>query len=266
MTTQIPGDKPFMFCDATSFTDRPVPVILPAMTRVRCLTQQFAGADAQGVYDISKFSVTNTQAQAKITVDAGALACIDIEDGEAFGSAANEKFSFDVRGGNPNKYLDYVCDVLDALHQGTPACRRGWYGDSFSDEYWTPVAGTAQQLRSWYAAHAYVRAYITPSRIDWIAPSLYTFYQDRTGWVKRAKIVIAEAKQWDKPVYPFIWMYYHTSSEFKGQLIDPNYWGLQIQTLIDEGADGVVIWGGWQIPFDSTSLWLQVLRQKMGGR
>jgi hypothetical protein len=48
---------------------------------------------------------------------------------------------------------------------------------------------------------------------------------------------MTEAKQYGRPVYPFLWPQYHKS----WKPIDRDFWRLQLETVFDN-ADGMVIW------------------------
>jgi hypothetical protein len=71
---------------------------------------------------------------------------------------------------------------------------------------------------------------------------LYTFYEDRDGWVKYAVAQISEARRYggNKPVYVFLWPQYH---EPPNAYLPTDFWRLELETA-KQYADGVVIWGG----------------------
>lgn len=101
--------------------------------------------------------------------------------------------------------------------------------------------------------------------VDFVAPSLYTFYNDPVGWSAYAIDNINEAKKYNKPIYPFIWPQYHESSALKGQLINGDYWRSQLEIVLNY-ADGVIIWGGntydWATSTsttDNNNWWFQTL-------
>lgn len=73
-------------------------------------------------------------------------------------------------------------------------------------------------------------------------PSLYTFYEDRAGWVTYAKANIAEARKYGKPVVPFLWPRYHDSGTRKYEGIEADYWRLQLDTLAECGITQAVVW------------------------
>ena len=84
---------------------------------------------------------------------------------------------------------------------------------------------------------------------DALFPSLYTFYEDPVGWEKYAIAQIQEARRIapDKKIYAFLWPEYHGSNQKKRfEYVGDSYWLLQLDTVRDY-ADGVVIWGGWDL-------------------
>jgi hypothetical protein len=113
------------------------------------------------------------------------------------------------------------------------------------------------ELAIWKAANSYLIPFIT--HVDALYPSLYTAYTDRAKWVADAQRIIAEAKRIGagKPVRPFIWPQYH--DVMRGPLaltyIDYDYWMLQLTTIRDAGASGIVVWGGYKTQWDDTQPW-----------
>ena len=78
--------------------------------------------------------------------------------------------------------------------------------------------------------------------VDAIFPSLYTFYEDQNGWETYARETLQAARQFNKPVYAFIWPKYHPSNKtLKGQYIPRECWRLELNTC-RKYCDGVVIW------------------------
>ena len=113
------------------------------------------------------------------------------------------------------------------------------------------------ELAIWKTANSYLIPFVT--HLDVLYPSLYTVETDPAKWVASAQRDIAEAKRIGpgKPVRPFIWPQYHDvmRSPLAGTYIDYNYWMLQLKTIRDAGASGVIVWGGYQTPWDETQGW-----------
>jgi hypothetical protein len=70
-------------------------------------------------------------------------------------------------------------------------------------------------------------------KVDWIMPQFYTYNPVRKDWAKFAKIVMSEARIYDKPVMPWLWPQYNdwspdTSLRYK--LIPGDFFRQQLDT------------------------------------
>jgi hypothetical protein len=119
------------------------------------------------------------------------------------------------------------------------------------------VPNNDAEVAIWAAANTYLIPFVT--HVDALYPSLYTSDTDPAKWVAYAQKYISEAKRIGagKPVRPFIWPQYHDvmRSPLAGTYIDYDYWMRQLRTIRDAGASGVVVWGGYQTPWDATQGW-----------
>ena len=113
------------------------------------------------------------------------------------------------------------------------------------------------ELAIWETANSHVIPFVT--HVDALYPSLYTFYTDPAKWVAFAQRYISEAKRIGpgKPVRPFIWPQYHDVMRrpLAGTYIDYDYWMLQLTTIRDAGASGIIFWGGYQTQWDDAQDW-----------
>jgi hypothetical protein len=113
------------------------------------------------------------------------------------------------------------------------------------------------ELAIWKTANSYLIPFV--AQVDALYPSLYTVDTDPAKWVAAAQRCIAETKRIGagKPVRPFVWPQYHDvmRSPLAGTYIDYDYWRLQLTTIRDAGASGIVFWGGYQTPWDETQGW-----------
>lgn len=166
------------------------------------------------------------------------------------------------RAANIEKYIA----VVDAARAALPNVLFGFYSVLPVRDYWASVKGDADALKAWRAANAQLAA--LAEHVDFIAPSLYTFYADRNGWQKYARFNIEEAKKYGKPVYPFLWPLYHPSNRLLGERpISAAFFRLQMLT-VREQADGVIVWNGpyerWRLPqswFETVACTIGRLRQ-----
>lgn len=153
------------------------------------------------------------------------LVVIDVEHWDLTGTSSGEI----------ERSIRRYMDVLDTFRTHMPGIRHGLYSMVPIRNYWTPVRGNTEELARWRGENERLKPIAEVS--DVIFPSLYTFYEDRDGWLTYANANIAEAKQYGRPVYPFLWPQYHTS----WKPIDRDFWRLQLETVYDN-ADGMVIW------------------------
>src|SRR5262245_34742471 len=123
----------------------------------------------------------------------------------------------------------------------------GYYAAGPNRQYWPAQdpAASSPAFVKWQASNDFLFPLIAEEGA--LYPSLYTFYNDRAGWVKYAKANIAEAKRigGGKPIYPYIWPRYHEAGDMGHIYIDYDFWKLQLQTIKEAGVAGVIIWGGW---------------------
>ena len=138
----------------------------------------------------------------------------------------------------------------------------GYYAAGPNRQYWpaqNPAASSPASVK-WQGSNDFLAPLIAEKGA--LYPSLYTFYKDRDGWVKYAKANIAEAKRigGGRPIYPFIWPRYHEGGDVGQIYIDYDFWKLQLQTVKEAGADGVIIWGGYREQWTGAWPWWQATR------
>jgi hypothetical protein len=150
--------------------------------------------------------------------------------------------------------------IIGWFKQEAPTLEIGYY-DMVPVNMGLPVTGqhpsNDAELAIWKTANSYLIPFVT--HLEVLYPSLYTFQTDPKKWVALAHSYISEAKRIgaDKPVRPFIWPQYH--DVMRGPLrltyIDYDYWMLQLTTIRDAGASGIVFWGGYKTQWDDTQDW-----------
>ncbi len=140
--------------------------------------------------------------------------------------------------------VDNYITVLDWFRKAAPKEQAvGYYSMLPIRDYWRALKGPeSSKYRSWQEQND--RLAPLAEAVDIVFPSIYTFYDDRDGWLVYAKAQIDESRRLapDKPVYAFLWPEYHPSNKWRGgDPIDPDYWRIQLDFL-REHADGVIIW------------------------
>lgn len=173
----------------------------------------------------------------------GGLVVLDIEHFPLRGSDREVRHSVD-------RLVNAVGIAREAAGQ-TPV---GYYGLVPLSEYWRAIDSQLHGgIRPWQADNR--RLARIAASVDVNFPSLYTHYDDRDGWIKQAKALVCEARRMsDKPVVAFIWPEYHPGSRPTGGNVPADYWRLQLETL-SEIADGVVIWGGYDMVNNRPHVW-----------
>ncbi len=140
--------------------------------------------------------------------------------------------------------VDNHITVLDWFRKAAPPNQQvGYYSMLPIRDYWRAVDGKdSADYKEWQVEND--RLEPLAEAVDIVFPSIYTFYDDREGWLDYAKAQIEESRRLapDKLVYAFLWPEYHPSNKWQGgDPIEPDYWRVQLDFL-REHADGVVIW------------------------
>lgn len=164
--------------------------------------------------------------------------------------------------------LETMRKLADASRKYGSGRKVGYYGLLPLSEYWRPINGLpGGGFSDWKRDNARIGS--LDRSVDVNLPSLYTYYPDRPGWVRQAKALVCAARQVSrKPVYAFIWPEYHDSTALAGRALPADYWRLQLQTL-QRIADGVVIWGGYDLKngrayrWNPEAEWWNVTRQQL---
>lgn len=160
-----------------------------------------------------------------------------------------------VRERSANHYLSTAQIVREIL----PDVRFGFYGVAPSCVYWPIVAEQPAGLDLWHAANQLMLP--VGDYVDFVLPSLYTFYDDPRGWAKFATATIAEARIYGKPVYPFLWnQYFDGNLLLRGRQVNANDWTAELD-LCARRADGVVLWGGSEQAWDPSAAWWQSVKR-----
>jgi len=149
--------------------------------------------------------------------------------------------------------------ALEIARVAAPKSQIGYYGLVPERNYWTPVKKDQQALKEWEATNQSLR--VIADKVDFIFPSIYTFYNDPVGWEVYAKAMLQEARKFKKPVYAFISPEFQ-DSKLAGHNVPAKFWAKQLD-LCRQYADGVVIWGGFQKPWDEKAPWWVTTKEFM---
>jgi hypothetical protein len=132
--------------------------------------------------------------------------------------------------------IDKILQIVRWMKNEQPKLQIGFYGfPVHSDD--SPSACGDIKIKTWKSANDFLSA--IADVVDFISPSLETFYPDVRDWVANANATILEAKRFGKPVLPFLWNRYQVSNlQFRSR----DYWRTQLQTVRESGVEGVVLW------------------------
>jgi hypothetical protein len=150
--------------------------------------------------------------------------------------------------------------IIGWFNDEAPTLKVGFY-DVAAPVWALPVTGQHPANDTELAIAETASSYLIPfiTHVDALYPSLYTATTDRGKWVAVAQRIISEAKRIGagKPVRPFIWPQYHDVMRHPLALtyIDYDYWMLQLTTIRNAGASGIVFWGGYKTRWDDTQDW-----------
>lgn len=142
--------------------------------------------------------------------------------------------------------IDKLITVVRTLKQavraaGNTRMKFGYYMLVPIRNWNAPVLNKPGRMDAWKAQND--RMARLAAEVDVLFPSLYTQFNEPANWVKYAEANIAEARQYGKPVFLFLWPQFHNYNKSIGTRYLPiSYWQLQLDTA-KRLADGVVIWG-----------------------
>lgn len=255
---QVPANpKPFLVFDATLYANKPD----LSTYGLRPITLAYAGSFGPDWYKYPDRlpELEAVQAVARDAQQKGHRVVLDIEHWPLEGTPTLVQDSL-------AKYLR----VLTWFRDAAPGLSLGYYGAPPLHDYWRAIEdGASPARRSWMTANDQTRS--LAGAVDAFYPSLYTFYPDQAGWKKYAIAQIEEARRHGdgKPVYVFLWAQYHDSNkDLKGQYLPEDFWLFELKTA-KQYADGIVIWGGWDVmtnrpaKWDENAAWWKVTKEFM---
>jgi hypothetical protein len=143
--------------------------------------------------------------------------------------------------------------TAEIARQFAPEMKFGFYDTAPRSTYWSVILNKKDELAQWWSVNR--RSAVIAAKVDYLFPSLYTFYDDPSGWELAALANLKEARQYGKPVYPFLWPEFHDSNvKLAGTQVPREFWRRQLE-LCRQHADGLVLWGGFTRLWDEEAPW-----------
>ena len=219
-----------------------------------------------------RVNVSQVRSFARQAADSGRPWVVDIEH-----------WPVDIRRHSPEAVrvtMRRLMQIIDVARQERPQVQIGFYGVGPLPDFWTPVnldrLERQQQVNPGYDADGELRAqfqaamrdwkrannFLKPlaQRVDFIVPSLYTFYDSEQEWAVYARANLAEASRYGKPVVPFLWPKYHDSNpDLAGTLISGDVFRRELD-LVRGLSHALVIWGGTELGIDEDAGWWKQTR------
>jgi hypothetical protein len=164
--------------------------------------------------------------------------------------------------------IDNFLATAKIIRRTLPRVQFGFYGIAPTIAYWPIVGRKVEELADWRKTDRLMRSVV--DQVDFLFPCLYTFYDDRAGWRRFALATLEEARQYGKPVYPFLWFeYFDGNPILRDHEVPVAAWKDEL-ILCRERADGVVLWGGYQRNWSESAQWwqaaLEILHPRFGNR
>lgn len=238
----------FIVFDALLYTGKPdlSALGLRPITLVYSKKEWFEGDK----FDESSWSTAVKRAVMRATSDTTPTV-LDIEEWRVSGVPKDHIIA------NISKYQK----ALELARIAAPNTKIGYYGLIPERNYWALMKKDLNALEEWGETNRSLR--VIADKVDFLFPSIYTFYNDPAGWEVYAKEMLQEARKFKKPVYAFIWPEFHDNNkELAGQTIPAKFWAKQLD-LCRRYADGVVIWGGYQKSWDENAPWWVATKEFM---
>lgn len=158
--------------------------------------------------------------------------------------------------GNVVQGMGKFLTVLEWFKKYAPSVAFGYYGVPPVPDYDSGHADeSAARYQGWKKQNDRIIQLAAASQA--LFPSLYAFSPNKEQWVKSAIAHIREARRYEThaPVYVFLWPQYHEITRGRAlEFLDRQFWRMQLETAMQH-ADGIVIWGGWDIKKNTRMKW-----------
>lgn len=157
----------------------------------------------------------------------------------------------------PIAALPLYLQLLAMARAACPHAKFGFYSIPPYRDYWNALKSrTDAAYIAWQDKNTVMRP--LAEAMDVMFVSLYTFYNDVSGWSTYARENVREARRLapGKRIIPFLWPQYHESNAtLGGQLISGPYWRLQLDTVANLKCAGAAIWGPPSMSWNNESPW-----------
>lgn len=154
-----------------------------------------------------------------------------------------EHWAIDIRHASKTEVKDTIrktIQIVDWMKNEVPTLAIGIYPFPPITDYWTPAAKVFG-MGAWQEANEFLRP--IAERVDFLAPEIYTYYDDRDGWLRFATASLAQSLRYGRPVTPIVWPRYHNGNDkLKYQLVPGDFWRLQLKTVRESGVNGLILW------------------------
>ena len=260
LAQSIPSPKPFLVFDGTAFVGKP-DISTYGVKPIHIVYAARFWPEGNGMDRLPlKGNVLSAASDADRR---GMLTVLDVEQWPLSGVADNQIAI----------HLSMYQTILEWFREGAPTLQMGYYGRTPIGDYSRAILWPGDpRYKDWQRENDRIGA--LAAKVDVLYPSLYTAKPDQQGWVKVAVENIKEARRLanGKPVYVFLWPLYDDNPETEKNMIHTyigsEYWTLQLET-VKAHADGVIIWGGWDIKknipliWDDSAPWWKITKEFM---
>lgn len=201
----------------------------------------------------------------------------------------NSPLFWDIEHWNPfEQYEDRFIEIVEWTREVRSDLRQGFYGLFPVRNYWGPVQKHLKLEPNNYDFWVQQNSRYSKSRddngrfnargladmVDCICPSIYTFYSNADSprfplgdlWKEYAIAMIAEARKYQGPVYPWIMPRYHPDKHPDMEPLGDDVFLSQIETILTY-ADGIVIFDdkASKIPYDCEPIMQQIATRNSVG-
>jgi hypothetical protein len=158
-----------------------------------------------------------------------------------------------------SKFAGYYAKVATWAKEAAPTVSIGFYAVLVPHlgAYWANIRG-GREYSDWEATAK--RMSVLADKVDFVAPSVYTFFPDQEAWIKSTTGILRTARRLypGKPIIPFIWPQYHEGSAaaIRGTPLSGDYWATELK-LLYQLADGAIMWGGYKTDWEDSAAWWQ---------